>query len=202
MSRPSLLVSVRCADEVASAVSGGAEIIDVKDPSQGSLGMASPETVAACSAAVPDCFIWTLAGGELLETDIYRVRKQWPNVTLYEDSESEGEVCLCDLSNATSDVVLDWVNKHGLLDACLTDKGCQLQHLTEKECYDGEDAFEQYTFQGVTHTALMPEGQTRYRWESFSEADMSFTTIGPYSVVVFDEDAIPEDIKDEAADLR
>ena len=69
MSRPSLLVSVRCADEVASAVSGGAEIIDVKDPSQGSLGMASPETVAACSAAVPDCFIWTLAGGELLERD-------------------------------------------------------------------------------------------------------------------------------------
>ena len=69
MSRPSLLVSVRCADEVASAVSGGAEIIDVKDPSQGSLGMASPETLAACSAAVPDCFIWTLAGGELLERD-------------------------------------------------------------------------------------------------------------------------------------
>ncbi len=69
MSRPLLLVSVRCADEVASAVTGGAEIIDVKEPSQGSLGMASPERLAACSAAVPDHFIWTFAGGELLEKD-------------------------------------------------------------------------------------------------------------------------------------
>ena len=30
MSQPSLLVSVRCADEVAAAIEGGAEIIDVK----------------------------------------------------------------------------------------------------------------------------------------------------------------------------
>jgi len=64
--RPSLLVSVRCADEVASAIEGGAEIIDVKEPLHGSLGMASPETLAACSAAVPEHYLWTLAGGELL----------------------------------------------------------------------------------------------------------------------------------------
>ena len=66
MRRPSLLVSVRCADEVASAIEGGAEIIDVKEPLHGSLGMASPETLAACSAAVPEHHLWTLAGGELL----------------------------------------------------------------------------------------------------------------------------------------
>ena len=69
MSETSLLVSVRCADEVTAAVLGGAKIIDVKEPLHGSLGMASPETLAACSAAVPDCFIWTLAGGELLGRD-------------------------------------------------------------------------------------------------------------------------------------
>ncbi len=67
MRRPSLLVSVRCADEVASAIEGGAEIIDVKEPSHGSLGMASPETLTACSAAVPEHYLWTLAGGELLD---------------------------------------------------------------------------------------------------------------------------------------
>ena len=67
MRRPSLLVSVRCADEVVSAVDGGAEIIDIKEPLHGSLGMASPETLAACSAVVPEQLLWTLAGGELLD---------------------------------------------------------------------------------------------------------------------------------------
>ena len=58
--RPSLLVSVRCADEVLLPLMGGAEIIDVKEPLHGSLGMASPETLAACSAAVPEQLLWTL----------------------------------------------------------------------------------------------------------------------------------------------
>ena len=68
MSQPSLLVSVRCADEVAAAVEGGAEIIDVKEPSYGSLGMALPETLAACSDAVPERLLWTFAAGELLDS--------------------------------------------------------------------------------------------------------------------------------------
>ena len=67
MSESSLLVSVRCADEVTSAVLGGAKIIDVKEPLHGSLGMASLETLAACSAAVPERLLWTCAGGELLD---------------------------------------------------------------------------------------------------------------------------------------
>ena len=67
MSETSLLVSVRCADEVTSAVLGGAKIIDVKEPLHGSLGMASLETLAACSAAVPERLLWTCAGGELLD---------------------------------------------------------------------------------------------------------------------------------------
>ena len=42
-----LLVSVRSADEVEAALSGGADLIDVKEPTKGPLGMAEAEIVAA-----------------------------------------------------------------------------------------------------------------------------------------------------------
>jgi uncharacterized protein (UPF0264 family) len=67
MSKTLLLVSVRCADEVVTAVDGGADIIDVKEPSHGSLGMATPETLAACAVVMPENLLWTVAGGELVE---------------------------------------------------------------------------------------------------------------------------------------
>ncbi|MFN0199095.1 MAG: (5-formylfuran-3-yl)methyl phosphate synthase [Planctomycetaceae bacterium] len=41
---PRLLVSVRDAAEVSAAIAGGCDIIDVKDPSRGSLGMADAAT--------------------------------------------------------------------------------------------------------------------------------------------------------------
>ena len=41
-----LLVSVRSADEVEAALSGGADLIDVKEPTKGPLGMAEAEVVA------------------------------------------------------------------------------------------------------------------------------------------------------------
>ena len=44
---PRLLVSVRNADEALMAARGGADIIDVKEPSKGSLGRASLENVLA-----------------------------------------------------------------------------------------------------------------------------------------------------------
>lgn len=65
MSQPALLVSVRDASEAAAALAGGAGIIDVKEPSAGSLGMASRPTLKACGAVVPATVPWTLAGGEL-----------------------------------------------------------------------------------------------------------------------------------------
>ena len=49
---PRLLVSVRNVDEAASALDGGADIIDVKEPSRGSLGMAHADTIAAVIDAV------------------------------------------------------------------------------------------------------------------------------------------------------
>src|SRR3954451_22237023 len=42
-----LLVSVRGADEVPAALEGGADLIDVKEPARGPLGMAEAEVVAA-----------------------------------------------------------------------------------------------------------------------------------------------------------
>jgi uncharacterized protein (UPF0264 family) len=49
---PGLLVSVRSAEEVAAALAGGADIIDVKEPSKGPLAAAEAEVVAAVIDAV------------------------------------------------------------------------------------------------------------------------------------------------------
>ena len=38
-----LLVSVRSADEAEAAIAGGADVIDVKEPSHGPLGMSEPD---------------------------------------------------------------------------------------------------------------------------------------------------------------
>lgn len=43
---PRLLVSVRTPIEAERAIRGGADIVDVKDPAQGALGMASPAALA------------------------------------------------------------------------------------------------------------------------------------------------------------
>jgi uncharacterized protein (UPF0264 family) len=48
-----LLASVRSANEVEAAVSGGADIIDAKEPSRGSLGAVAPEVFARIQARVP-----------------------------------------------------------------------------------------------------------------------------------------------------
>jgi (5-formylfuran-3-yl)methyl phosphate synthase len=48
-----LLVSVRSADEVRPAIEGGAQIIDAKEPSLGSLGAVSAAALEAIAAALP-----------------------------------------------------------------------------------------------------------------------------------------------------
>jgi uncharacterized protein (UPF0264 family) len=45
--RTGLLISVRSADEADAALAGGADLIDVKEPSKGPLGMAEAEPTAA-----------------------------------------------------------------------------------------------------------------------------------------------------------
>ena len=60
-----LLVSVRSAEEAADAVAGGADLIDVKEPSAGSLGAATPEVVAAVMKTVAGRRPTSIALGEL-----------------------------------------------------------------------------------------------------------------------------------------
>jgi uncharacterized protein (UPF0264 family) len=60
-----LLVSVRSAAEAEAALAGGAALIDVKEPSRGSLGRADAETVAAVLRAVAGRRPVSVALGEL-----------------------------------------------------------------------------------------------------------------------------------------
>jgi (5-formylfuran-3-yl)methyl phosphate synthase len=60
-----LLVSVRSADEVESALTGGADIIDAKEPSNGSLGAVSPATLADLASRVPSTQELSVALGDI-----------------------------------------------------------------------------------------------------------------------------------------
>jgi uncharacterized protein (UPF0264 family) len=60
-----LLVSVRSAAEVGPALSGGADIIDAKEPHRGSLGPVSPATLAEILTLVPSECPFSIALGDL-----------------------------------------------------------------------------------------------------------------------------------------
>ncbi len=62
-----LLVSVRSEEEARAAVAGGAAIIDVKEPSGGSLGMAPSSTWRRVREVVPPSTMVTVALGELAD---------------------------------------------------------------------------------------------------------------------------------------
>src|SRR5690242_10579669 len=59
-----LLVSVRSAAEVAAAVEGGADVIDAKEPSRGSLGAVDAAALAGIAHAVPDGLPLSIALGD------------------------------------------------------------------------------------------------------------------------------------------
>lgn len=65
--RPGLLVSVRNATEALAAISGGADIIDVKEPNRGPLGAADSQTISAVVRAVNGRATVTAALGELCD---------------------------------------------------------------------------------------------------------------------------------------
>jgi uncharacterized protein (UPF0264 family) len=68
---PLLLVSVRDAEEAREALDGGAEILDVKEPARGSLGMAALSRIGRVAEVAPVHVPVTAALGELLD---------WPNL--------------------------------------------------------------------------------------------------------------------------
>jgi uncharacterized protein (UPF0264 family) len=59
-----LLVSVRSAAEVAPAVAGGADIVDAKEPSRGSLGAVSGAMLRAIAGCLPAALPLSVALGE------------------------------------------------------------------------------------------------------------------------------------------
>jgi (5-formylfuran-3-yl)methyl phosphate synthase len=59
-----LLVSVRSADEVGAALAGGTEIVDVKEPSRGTLGAADIEVVRAVEKGLPAAIPLSVALGD------------------------------------------------------------------------------------------------------------------------------------------
>jgi hypothetical protein len=65
--RSGLLVSVRSASEAREALSGGADLIDVKDPSQGPLGLAQPGVIDEVLSVVAGRLHVSAALGELFE---------------------------------------------------------------------------------------------------------------------------------------
>jgi uncharacterized protein (UPF0264 family) len=68
--RAGLLVSVRDASEAEAALAGGADVVDVKEPSRGSLGAADPDIIAAIFDVVAGRAPVSVAAGELVD---------WPN---------------------------------------------------------------------------------------------------------------------------
>lgn len=65
-----LLVSVRDAAEASSALSGGADLIDVKEPARGALGAADPEVWRSIAATVAGQRPLSIALGELSEQSL------------------------------------------------------------------------------------------------------------------------------------
>jgi uncharacterized protein (UPF0264 family) len=65
-----LLVSVRDAAEAIVALEAGAQLIDVKEPSRGSLGAADPRQIAEVLAAVDGRLPVSAAMGELFESAV------------------------------------------------------------------------------------------------------------------------------------
>jgi uncharacterized protein (UPF0264 family) len=63
-----LLVSVRSAEEAAAALAGGAALIDIKEPSRGSLGRPDAATIACVLQTVAGRRPVSVALGELLHT--------------------------------------------------------------------------------------------------------------------------------------
>ncbi|MEN0110578.1 MAG: (5-formylfuran-3-yl)methyl phosphate synthase [Planctomycetota bacterium] len=67
--RVGLLVSVRDAAEAVDAIAGGADVIDVKEPSRGPMGAANTSTIGDVVATVAGRRPVTAAWGELSEAD-------------------------------------------------------------------------------------------------------------------------------------
>src|SRR5437762_7708685 len=70
------LISVRSAAEARVALSGGADIIDVKEPRRGALGPANPKVWGEIQAAIGQRVMGSVALGELLHDSVESLAPQ------------------------------------------------------------------------------------------------------------------------------
>jgi uncharacterized protein (UPF0264 family) len=98
----SLLVSVRSPVEARAAVAGGASIIDVKEPSHGSLGRADVRVWQAVRSAVPRSIPLSVALGELNE----RLASDGPHISA--DDWAGINFCKLGLAEAPTDWLELW----------------------------------------------------------------------------------------------
>ena len=83
-----LLVSVRSVDEVGAALAGGADVIDVKEPSRGALGAADPDVVRAITDSVPPTIPVSVALGDPDTADVPAI------ISRLEPRPASGEIIL------------------------------------------------------------------------------------------------------------
>jgi uncharacterized protein (UPF0264 family) len=83
---PRLLVSVRDPAEAEAALAGGCDLLDVKDPARGALGMADPATIAAIVSRIrtlPSSVPVSAALGELAEWERTQSVRRLPQQIAY-----------------------------------------------------------------------------------------------------------------------
>src|SRR5919109_5256082 len=108
-----LLVSVRSGEEVPTALAGGADIIDAKEPARGSLGAVDPEVLSAVAAQTPRSVPLSVALGDFAaEEEVRRavsaVRLPKRDAAVYfklgfaEVASVERVVCLLRMAVATA----------------------------------------------------------------------------------------------------
>jgi len=105
---PKLLLSVRNAQEARLALEAGVDLVDVKEPSQGPLGAASPETIREILQLVNRRALTSVAYGELLQWECDGGMDQYADPAAREVSPSPGYVKL-GLSGCRS--IANWQEK-------------------------------------------------------------------------------------------
>jgi (5-formylfuran-3-yl)methyl phosphate synthase len=101
--RVGLLVSVRDAREADVALEGGADVIDVKEPSRGSLGAADTHVIASVLQEVAGRVPVSVAAGELLD---------WPEIELREFcGATAGNVAFMKFGLAGCSAMVDWTER-------------------------------------------------------------------------------------------
>jgi (5-formylfuran-3-yl)methyl phosphate synthase len=83
MSGPQLLVSVRDAAEAAAALAGGADLIDIKEPSRGAMGRADASMIVAVVREVAGRVPVSAALGELRECSLNSIAAELPRRLTY-----------------------------------------------------------------------------------------------------------------------